>query len=74
MKGRSDEECGQQSNSFHKAVSRRRFLRVMGVVAVGMLAAGCRPERLIETPESTSKLRAYRQARTYFHHRTDCPI
>ena len=54
MKGRSGEERDQQSDSLHKAVSRRRFLRDMGVVAAGMLAAGCRPERLVGAPESTS--------------------
>jgi uncharacterized protein (DUF362 family) len=54
MKGCSGEERDQQSDSLHKAVSRRRFLRDMGVVAAGMLAAGCRPERLVGAPESTS--------------------
>jgi len=56
MKGRSDEERDRQSDSLHKAVSRRHFLRGMGAAAVGILAAGCRPEQLIETPESTSTL------------------
>ena len=50
MKRRSGKERGQQSNPLHKVISRRRFLRDM-VVAAGMLAAGCRPERLVEAPE-----------------------
>jgi uncharacterized protein (DUF362 family) len=54
MKDRSGKERRQQSNPLHKAISRRRFLRDMGVVAAGMLAAGCRPGRLVEAPEPTS--------------------
>ena len=44
----------QRQPSVSSAISRREFLRGLGAVAAGLLAAGCSPEAVLETIESVS--------------------